>query len=523
MNTQINYKLLLLPFTLLLYCFFLNLSKIEISFFHGTLHILLQCSLLTALVFFPNSKIFRFLIAIFLSIKLFTELSYNSSLSISMVMSLFSSTVSESLAFIQFNLFSVLVTITFIITVGLAPVPSEKKYLKYLAFAGIIYLILPLTYKANTFFSSEKFDNYKRTGLAKSQSHIFNLFEYVVEEEIALRLPALKSIKGFTDSLAFFSSQQKGLNSTWKNVTDMNDNNKLLVLGIGESLRADHLSIYGYKRETTPQLSKLLHAISLFDNTYAAGTNTWNSLPTALTKSHDKPDLAKSIINLAKDAGYTTFWISNHAQTSTWDHSVSAIANQADHTFFYSDIKPGSVYDIDLVEKLKTIVLNQENKTLVVLHFYGSHMQFSDRYPAEFSLFSSKNKILDEYDNSIIFTDHVQNEIINVVSNFNGKYLFFADHGLINPNGVLPLKHDVRTPPNLDSLKVPLFTFPKTDLLKNGTTKGFISLYYFECIFSSWSEITSTDLTDNDYCQKNINNDQVQFLDANLKQHKINL
>ena len=513
-----NYKLFFLPITILSYCIIINLSKFDDSFVNSIIHITLQTSLLTGLIILIQRKIFRFIFALFLSIELFTQLSYGSSLSVSSLMSLFNTSIGESLSFIKFNLKSILLTMAFLISLTISPTLRRKSTYRFLNILGVGYVIFPVILYANTMFSSAHYEYYIRTGIARGYSTSYSSIEYIIQEGIGPRFPAIKAIRGITDSIMFFS-QQINLASTWKNVVSNSSSDDLLILGIGESLRADNLGIYNYNRDTTPYLSQQLNSISLFKNTYSAGTNTWSSLPATLTKRTVSPDLSKLIINLAKDAGYTTYWISNHGQASQWDFSVSAIANQADHTFFFSNKEPGAVYDIELLKKLKTIIATRKNKTLVVLHFYGSHMSFNDRYPDEYSTFQSDNKLLDEYDNSILYTDYVQSETIKLISANKGKYLFFADHGLGAPDGDIPLKHDIRKEPKLNSLKVPFFTFPKADIFQNIDNKQVISLYYFECIFSKWSKITSTDLTENNYCYDAMNSNEIHFIDSNLMKH----
>jgi len=496
----------------------MNLSKFDYSFIKGVIHVFFQSSLLIGIIVLVQKYIFRFFIAIFLAVGLFTQLSYDSALSVSLVMSLFNTSLGESVSFIKFSLNAIFSTMIFIVSLTLSPIPKRKPSYILLNILGGGYLLFPAILSANTQFSSAQHDDYVKTGLARGYSARYSSFEYIISEDIAWRFPALKTVKGLTDSILFFSQQVES-NSTWENVTSKGMGNDLLVLGIGESLRADNLGVYGYSRDTTPYLSQELNSISLFENTYSAGTNTWSAIPAALTKSTISPDLSKSVINLAKDAGYTTYWVSNHAKASVWDFSVSAIAEQADHTFFFSNDEAGEVYDIELVDKLGKIIANRNNKALIVLHFYGSHMSFEDRYPDEYSKFQSGNALLDQYDNSILYTDYVQEETMKLVSSNNGKYLFFSDHGLASPDGDIPLKHDVRKKPELSSLKVPLFTFPKFNLIRNVDNKQTISLYYFECIFSRWSEITSTDLTENNYCNDAVNNNRVHFIDSNLEKH----
>lgn len=57
-----------------------------------------------------------------------------------------------------------------------------------------------------------------------------------------------------------------------------------VVVLVVDALRADHLSLYGYDRPTTPELEKLAaaHAV-VFDRAYATGPSTPNSIPSLFT------------------------------------------------------------------------------------------------------------------------------------------------------------------------------------------------------------------------------------------------
>ena len=96
---------------------------------------------------------------------------------------------------------------------------------------------------------------------------------------------------------------------------------------------------------------------------------------------------------------------------------------------------------------------------------------------------------------------------------------FFSDHGLGDPKGDIPLMHDVRDNPRLSSIKVPFFTSQNSNLELN--TNKVVSLYYFECIFSLWSGISAAELTENNYCNKALNNKKITFVDSNLTLHTV--
>lgn len=63
-----------------------------------------------------------------------------------------------------------------------------------------------------------------------------------------------------------------------------------IVLLSADALRADHLSCYGYPRETTPFLDKLAEESILFENAYSASSHTREAIPALLSGQY--PDVA---------------------------------------------------------------------------------------------------------------------------------------------------------------------------------------------------------------------------------------
>jgi len=97
-------------------------------------------------------------------------------------------------------------------------------------------------------------------------------------------------------------------------------------------------------------------------------------------------------------------------------------------------------------EVLKAAETTSNNKDLLfVLHTLGSHgPKYYKRYPTEFSVFEpackkstpqecTDQEIVNAYDNTILYTDHVVSTLINYLKNKlneNSTFLFYAsDHG----------------------------------------------------------------------------------------------
>jgi len=470
------------------------------------------------LIYLQKRIIIKTVFSVFITSSLAAKLTYGSFLSIGIIMSTLNTSFSESFDFIKFNFLELAISI--LLCIGMIVLPTikiQKKTQLLIISFGLLYLVFPTIYNYKGLINSKNFHNYTETGVARGLPSFWIHIEYLIVNDIGYRFPPLVSIRGISDTIAFLLTRSSS-SSSWTGVTTRNDSPSLLIIGLGESLRSDHLSIYGYERNTTPKLlsnDKLM----IYKNAYSGGTNTWSSVPAMFTKFSSQPDLSKSIINLAKDAGYETFWLSNQTKLSKWDFSVSAIALQSDYTYFSSTDDTRHIkYDSILLSKLSEILStrNSNKKMLIILHFHGSHMSFKDRYPKEYSRFSGENPLIDQYDNSVLYTDHIISTALGISEKYNAKFLYFSDHGLGNPNGDIPLKHGVRKNPDVDSLKVP---FISSEILKI-RNKQTINLFYFECIFSSWSGIVAEELN-NDYCAKSLSDDRITFYDANLNIHRI--
>ncbi len=52
-----------------------------------------------------------------------------------------------------------------------------------------------------------------------------------------------------------------------------------VILYVVDTLRADHMSVYGYQRPTTPRIDRWAESAYVFDNAYSTGTKTWEVIP----------------------------------------------------------------------------------------------------------------------------------------------------------------------------------------------------------------------------------------------------
>tara|TARA_R110002096_G_scaffold125585_4_gene271274 strand:- start:423 stop:1775 length:1353 start_codon:yes stop_codon:yes gene_type:complete len=438
-------------------------------------------------------------------------------------MSLFNAPKSEAISFLSENI--PLITFSAILTcclVFLRPPELKKPIVKTITIFSFSYMLLPTLFSYQSLFLTEGYQTHV------NQSRAMRTSEYLIDLEhialdIAWRLPIVESIIGILHTAGHMQPAiTKKKTTHWLNVKQKDNVPNLLVLVIGESMRADHLALYGYSKPTTPQLSLLTDELNVYKNAYSAGTSTWNSVPAALTWNSDisGPDL--SIIKLAQAVGYKVHWLSNQRPYETWGITVTAISKQADIQTYISKNASSQQLDGALLPYFDKILeeRNPEDKDLLIVHLYGSHLTFSDRYPQDFDIFQRSNYMASEaaivppYDNSILYTDYILSRLISKLKPFGGGLIFFADHGLADKRSPIPLKHDVRANVSLNSLHVPLLTAgPNRNTLPDQST---YSLYYFPCLFSAWSGIEATQLGNADQCTNALSTDIISYLGADL-------
>ena len=257
-------------------------------------------------------------------------------------------------------------------------------------------------------------------------------------------IPIAKTIKHYSN---FKEEERKLLNARSEErpvqvFSTLNEEAELHVIIIGESLSAKHMSCYGYDRPTTPhfeseQWLKIGKANTPNAHTVPALTKVFSGGNTLEDDAfYEQPNL----IDILKRAGYSIEWMSNQGLIGEHETPISMMANICDRKT-YVNPSGGQVLD----ERLKEAFSERTplgDKEVVIIHLMGSHMDYSDRYHSSFQVFDGddlnrpeldkeKRKKLNAYDNSVIYTDHVVEEIRKEVEKLGRRstITFLADHG----------------------------------------------------------------------------------------------
>ncbi len=272
---------------------------------------------------------------------------------------------------------------------------------------------------------------------------------------------------------------------------DVDKDGNLFVLVIGESQSASHIQAYGYQKATTPKLVERLKEPNhlLFNNVFSSWPQTVQALSYALTNANQYNQVevsdAYSLIEIARAVDFDTYWLSNQRKYGMYETPITVISSTANHEIWTngSAKMEGVFFDEELVNRLPKVDPNKN--TLIIIHLMGSHQKYEKRVPKEFRQFTGADEVVASYDNSILYTDYVVDEIYNKAKK-NPAFkalVYFSDHGE-EPHVVGG--HD---PVNVtyQMLKVPLFVYLSDSYRKN-------HLNLFESLKSNEHKYFSNDL-----------------------------
>ena len=235
-------------------------------------------------------------------------------------------------------------------------------------------------------------------------------------------------------------------------LTNLKDNEAgkptTLVLVIGESTNRQRMSLYGYQRETTPNLDKLRDQLAIFDNVVTPRPYTIEALQQVLTfADEENPDLylsTPSLVSVMKQAGYKTYWITNQQTITKRNTMLTTFSKQADEQFYLNNNREQNArqYDGDVLDPFAKVLAEDAPRKFIVVHLLGTHMSYQYRYPPEYERFTdhsgapahvSEDQLptYNAYDNAVLYNDFVVSSLIKrfAATDPNGFLLYLADHG----------------------------------------------------------------------------------------------
>jgi lipid A ethanolaminephosphotransferase len=224
----------------------------------------------------------------------------------------------------------------------------------------------------------------------------------------------------------------------------------VVVLVVGESMRAQSLDLDGYARDTDVDLHGM--PIVNFSHVSSCGTNTATSVPcmfSGVGRADYEDGMAKrqeNLLDVLRRGGYDVIWLDNNTGSkglAKREREVS-LANAKDPKRCNAE----GCHDEILTDALARELPKIRRDTVIVLHMLGSHgPAYYARYPAPFARFQpecktnqlqdcSDEQLRNTYDNSVLYSTHVLSLVVRSLGEaaaakqrFDAAMLFVSDHG----------------------------------------------------------------------------------------------
>ena len=356
------------------------------------------------------------------------------------------------------NLFSMQMVI-YILTFGILPcfvilktqiTPPQSNFAKYFV-KNLVVLLLIFAMLLLSFVLSVRqiitFGRLHKNILDKSSPYCYIVNPYYYVKKKIIKQRALNAKPPLSLQLSMLQQSSNKL--------------KVAVVIIGETARRANFSLYGYARQTNPNLSKHKDIV-VFNNTTSCGVNTAVSVPCIFYPAgseqfKNNPQNYKSyLVYMAQLKDLSISWYDNNFGGCYKACKGDGI--KATDTQTYKDAKlcgGGECLDEVLLQDIEPDIqsaVKQGKNALIVLHQNGSHGPlYYKRYPQHFAKFApacqssnpqtcTKQELINAYDNTILYTDFILSSIIDKLKHAKqnakkqGKELevlmiYTSDHG----------------------------------------------------------------------------------------------
>lgn len=231
---------------------------------------------------------------------------------------------------------------------------------------------------------------------------------------------------------------------------------RVVVLVVGETARAQNFSLLGYPRATNPQLAAIPGVVS-FEQVWSCGTATAVSVPCMFSRlgredfSRSKARREENLLDVLQRTGVSVLWRDNNSDCKGVCARVPTQDLRRHPLDAYCDAD--GCRDEVLLDGLDELIAASSDDQLIVLHLLGSHgPAYYKRYPPEFRRFvpdcaqddvqaCSRDAIVNAYDNTILYTDHVLARLIELLKRHQAQVdptlLYVSDHGeSLGENGI---------------------------------------------------------------------------------------
>lgn len=264
-----------------------------------------------------------------------------------------------------------------------------------------------------------------------------------VFNNMRIALGKLQEVASYEQTSADFS-----YNATSERSGDLEE---IYIFVLGETSRAYSWELYGYPRATNPKLMRRREQMSVFTDVITQSNTTYKSVPILLSPAdaHHAEDLpkVKGLLTAMREAGFYTIYLSNQPENRSFVDFFAMQANQ--HHRIKQELYEGvslldrqPIYDTDMLPYVDRALAAGHRKLFIVLHSYGAHFSYKDRYPrmqahflddqAERASVGERKRLINGYDNAIRLTDLLLDSLMTKLeakTNASTALFYISDHG----------------------------------------------------------------------------------------------
>ncbi|HAI93462.1 MAG TPA: phosphoethanolamine transferase [Xanthomonadaceae bacterium] len=220
----------------------------------------------------------------------------------------------------------------------------------------------------------------------------------------------------------------------------------ILVIVVGETIRAQNWGLNGYARQTTPQLAT--RNLVNYPDVTACGSSTEVSLPCMFSvhgrSSYDEQKIrnSESLLHVLARTGVKVLWRDNQGGCKGVCEGLpfESVNQSQDPALCTAQ----GCQDTVLLAGLKERLQAASGDTMVVLHQLGNHgPSYYLRYPESLRSFQpdcrnadlsecSREEVVNAYDNAILATDDLLARLIDLLGSLQDRdtaMLYISDHG----------------------------------------------------------------------------------------------
>ncbi len=222
---------------------------------------------------------------------------------------------------------------------------------------------------------------------------------------------------------------------------------KVVVMVVGEAVRADHFSLNGYTKNTNPLMSK--EKIFNFSDVSSCGTTTAISVP-CMFSLYKKDDYTSSrgknsenVLDVLNHAGVEVLWRDNNSNSKGVADRLRYESYKTNELNPVCDVE---CRDVGMLVGLEEEIASTSKDIIIVLHQMGNHgPAYYKRYTKAFEKFKptcqnnqleycTQEEISNSYDNALLYTDYFLSKVVDLLKKYDNNVsesamLYVADHG----------------------------------------------------------------------------------------------